>query len=225
MSHELRTPLTAIKGALSLLLNQISSDPAVTQNLLNVAFRNTQVLQNLVNDILDFEMMRQKGLAFVDSDVDLVALCKACIEQLETYAEQYGVTLKLQTSTDANLLWIKADSGRIAQVLFNLVSNAIKYSPREGMVTLTVKEEATKVHVGIQDQGQGFSNSASTKLFQYFSQIDSSDARKKGGTGLGLAISKAIIDHYQGEIGFESEPGKGAYFYFELDRSPHTTIP
>jgi DNA-binding response OmpR family regulator len=111
---------------------------------------------------------------------------------------------------------VQADSDRLAQVLTNLISNACKFSPAGTNVRIAVTRRGARLRVGVSDQGSGVSDDFRERIFQKFSQADASSTRKESGTGLGLSISKAIIERLGGEIGFSSEPGHGATFYFEL---------
>lgn len=216
MSHELRTPLTSIKGGLSLLKNQAVTEPCKMQEIINLAYRNSEVLEKLVNDTLDYEKLRREGLPFIDSPFYMRELVQANIRQVQGYADHHGVQIGYEGSKRQPLL-VNADEIRLSQVIFNLLSNAIKYSPQQGVVQVRVLEKPhQRIHVGFQDSGPGIPTEQRHRLFQLFSQLDSSDSREKGGTGLGLAISKGIIDHYDGLIACDSPPGQGAYFYFEL---------
>ena len=116
---------------------------------------------------------------------------------------------------------VSVDENRILQVLSNLISNAVKYSPKTGIVQIKTQCENNKVRLIVSDQGRGVPEEFQERIFMRFSQADSSDTREKGGTGLGLAISKEIIDRHGGVIGFESKPEQGASFYIELDTLKH----
>ncbi|MCQ3971338.1 sensor histidine kinase, partial [Klebsiella pneumoniae] len=120
------------------------------------------------------------------------------------YASKHGVTLELLPAPDVQLM---ADDDRLQQVLANLISNAVKFSPQGGTVTLGSERRDDWVRISVRDQGPGIAAEFHTRIFQKFSQADSSDSRQKEGTGLGLAISKELIEHMHGRIDFDSEPG------------------
>lgn len=111
---------------------------------------------------------------------------------------------------------IYVDAHRILQVFANLISNAVKYSPQDDVVTVNLKLNNERLHVSIEDNGEGIPEEFHSKIFARFSQVDSSDSRKKGGTGLGLTITKAIVEQHEGTLDFESHPGQGSKFYFEI---------
>ncbi|MBQ0723875.1 MAG: hypothetical protein KBT50_00985 [Cycloclasticus sp.] len=137
------------------------------------------------------------------------------------YAQQYGVHVEFEKNSAARLT-LSADKNRLNQVLLNLISNAIKYSPTEGRVLITAERNGPMVRVSVSDQGEGVPVNFQSQIFSHFSQADASNTREKGGTGLGLAISKEIIERQGGVIGFSSPEGAGATFYFEL---PLPTLP
>ena len=216
MSHELRTPLTSIKGAIGLLASgKIVDMPEKALNMLRIAGDNSERLSGLINDILDIEKMLAGKMQFEKNTIVIDDLIRNAVAANQGYAEIYGITFAVETNSCASLT-ITADEHRLMQVLSNLISNAIKYSPKNGTVRLSAKCTEGKVRINVIDNGKGIAVEFKEQIFNYFSQADSSDSREKGGTGLGLAISKEIIDRHEGEIGFISKPGEGATFYFEL---------
>jgi signal transduction histidine kinase len=147
----------------------------------------------------------------------LLPILQSSIESVSTYARQDQVEFVLSGCTDQEFVFV--DSSRLQQVVTNFLSNAAKFSPAESKVQIVVNRIGNKLRVNVIDNGPGISTEFRSRIFQKFSQADSSDTRQKGGTGLGLAISKEIIEHMNGTIGFESEAGKGTCFYFELPAS------
>jgi signal transduction histidine kinase len=133
-------------------------------------------------------------------------------QAVRSFAEQNGIRLEIQpTST-----MVYADGDRLVQVLVNLISNAVKFSPKGAPVTIAVQEIPNWVEVKVIDHGRGIPAKYKGLLFQRFQQVDASDSKKKGGTGLGLAICKGIIEAHNGNIGVESEEGKGSVFWFRI---------
>jgi signal transduction histidine kinase len=129
--------------------------------------------------------------------------------------EAFGRQLETEAGEALDIV-VEGDHGRLMQVLANLISNAAKYSPENGCITLGAEPRENTVRVWVKDEGPGIPESFRKQIFQKFSQADSSDTRMKGGTGLGLSIAKAIIDHHKGNIDFKSVAGEGTTFYFEL---------
>jgi PAS domain S-box-containing protein len=215
VSHELRTPLTSIRGSLGLIAgNAMGELPERARQLVDIAYRNTDRLTALINDILDIEKIESGGLAFEQERLELRTLIEHAVENNQSYAAARHVRLHLEPSTmEANVI---GDAGRILQVMANLLSNAMKFSPSGAQVDIRLAPAGESVRVSVQDHGAGLEENFRSRVFQKFSQADSSDTRAKGGTGLGLAISKAIIERLGGRIGYDSIPGAGATFYFEL---------
>lgn len=214
VSHELRTPITAIKGSMQLLLNKVCGElPEKALNMLDIANKNAEKLHRLVNDLLDMEKLDAGQLELNTAPLDLAAECEKAVLLNQPYADTFKVQIKQLTRFSCQ---VNADANRLQQVLSNLLSNAIKYSEPASEVTLDYAVEGDTVRVNITDKGPGVPLHFQPKLFQRFAQADSGNTRQCHGTGLGLAICKAIIESMGGRIGFESEPGKGSVFYFEL---------
>lgn len=214
VSHELRTPLTAISGALGLLVNGQAGDlPEQSARMIQIAHNNAQRLIHLVNDLLDMEKLVAGKMHFDFQTHMLRPLIQQSIEANAAFAQQYSVTYHLLPGSDVK---VSVDQQRLLQVFANYLSNAAKFSPLNDEVTISVEHHFGRVRVTVTDKGPGVPENFRSRLFQKFSQADSSDSRQKGGTGLGLAICKEIIERMGGNVGVESVPGKGASFYFDL---------
>jgi len=215
VSHELRTPLTSIRGSLGLLQSGVMGVfPDKAGKLLTIANNNCERLLFLINDILDMEKIEAGKMNYDMKVVLLNELISRCVEDNNIYAEKYEVSIHLVLPS--NPVHVIVDPDRLNQVLTNLISNACKFSPPGGQVTVNMSTENEIVRVSVTDTGAGVSYEFQSRLFQKFSQADSSDTRVKGGTGLGLHISKSIIETFGGKIACISKPGEGAQFYFEL---------
>ena len=215
VSHELRTPLTSIRGSLGLLMGGVAGELATeAQELVSIAYKNSERLILLINDILDIEKIESGKMSFALKPVELVPLVEQAIAANRAYAEQFNVTLTL-TQALPNVQ-VNVDSQRFIQVLTNLLSNAAKFSPPAETVSVSITQHAEMVRVSVQDRGVGIPEEFRDRIFQKFAQADSSDARQKGGTGLGLSIAKAIVERLNGRIGFETELNVGTTFYCEL---------
>ena len=216
VSHELRTPLTSIHGALGLIAGGAAGElPAQAKSLVDIACKNSERLILLVNDILDMEKIVSGKMAFSMSPVDLVSLVQNAMEASRAYGEQVNVRFMLADPFPSSCV-VSADPDRLMQVMANFLSNAAKFSPPGEVVSISVSGNGEKARVAVTDHGPGIPEAFRDKIFQKFSQADSSDSRQKGGTGLGLSISKALVERMGGKIGYETEAGKGATFFFEF---------
>lgn len=215
VSHELRTPLTSIKGSLGMVNSGALGElPEKASRMVTLAHNNTERLILLVNDLLDVEKIQAGKIDLKIDRVNLTQLVKESIEANQAYANNLKVEVVLLGSPED--CFVEADSSRLMQVMANLISNAAKYSPQGAQVEIRIEKEDEYVKVSVVDYGQGIPKEYHGKMFQKFSQVDSSDSRKKGGTGLGLNITKAIVEHHGGQISFESELNQGSTFFFVL---------
>lgn len=213
VSHELRTPLTSIRGSLTLLsVGAMGKLPEQAQKVVGIAERNTIRLIGLINDILDIEKLEAGKLDMVFDNTPMNDIMERSEQSVSAFAANNGVKLEFMPS-DAI---VYADGDRIVQVVVNLLSNAIKFSPRDATVTVVTENAAGFVQIRVIDRGRGIPEKFKKLLFQRFQQVEASDAKKKGGTGLGLAICKGIIEQHGGQIGVESEEGKGSTFWFRI---------
>jgi PAS domain S-box-containing protein len=215
VSHELRTPLTSIRGSLGILAGGVAGPLSdKVRGFIEIAKDNCERLIRLINDILDMEKIESGKMTFQLEVLDLMELIEQAVGANEGFAAQHGVRLRIVSSRPGTK--VRADSDRLAQVLTNLISNACKFSPPQSGVDIAVSAQGERVRVGVIDHGPGISEKFRSRIFQKFSQEDSSNMRQKGGTGLGLSISRAIVEGLGGEIGFDTEAGKGSTFYFYL---------
>lgn len=213
VSHDLRTPLTSIQGFLTLLstgmygdLNKNGSDN------LSIADANISRLIALINDLLDIEKMESGKLKMEMRDVEINDVFERSVGAVIGFADQQQIKL---VSQDADLI-AYADRDRLVQVVVNLISNAIKFSPKGGTVRLEAVKHDDYAEVRVIDQGRGVPADYRDVIFERFQQVKTTDATKKGGSGLGLAICKAIIEGHDGKIGVDSEEGKGSTFWFRI---------
>ncbi len=218
VSHELRTPLTSIQGALGILDGEIKATlPEPIKPLVKIALNNSQRLIALINDILDLQKIESGKMDFHPQVTNLSELIQHNIEVNRPYAMQFKVEMQFENLTQSSPL-IVVDPNRIAQVLTNLISNAVKFSEAGQAIYIRLKEKGHKLRVEIEDKGPGIPYEFQERLFKKFAQANSSDSRQKGGTGLGLSICKLIIEKSGGVLGYNTEIGKGTTFYFEFSK-------
>lgn len=212
VAHELKTPLVPMVGYLQ-LIDKNKLDPEDRENL-EIAIRNTKRLQLLVSDILDIAKLESKVMKFNMENIQLTNIIQDTVANAMAFAKEKK--LYIRTYVPKELPIVYGDPNRIAQVLTNLLNNAIKFTDKGG-VTINARREGNFVMVEVVDTGIGIAKKDISKLFKKFSQLDSSGSRKYGGTGLGLAISKEIIKAHKGKI-WASSPGhgKGSTFAFIL---------
>ncbi|WP_217532989.1 ATP-binding protein [Vibrio metschnikovii] len=215
VSHELRTPLTSIKGSLNLLAGgAVGSISDKAQALLVTAERNAQRLTTLINDLLDMEKLVAGKMPMTFLKQPLGPLLDETIDSLSSYAQQHNVVLQCSGSWPA--VQVNVDGQRLIQALSNLLSNAIKFSPQGEAITIKVQQQDTNIHILVRDRGQGVAPEFEDRLFQRFSQADSSDTRKLPGTGLGLAITQEICQQLGGSVMYRQPNGRGAEFIIQL---------
>lgn len=215
VGHELRTPLTSIKGSLALLESRATGELSPkAAAMIGIAHRNSDRLVRLVNDILDLQKIEAGKMQFGFDTVGVRPLLEQAVAANRTYANEHGADIKLRGS--AGGMRVLADSERLMQVLSNLLSNAAKFSPAGGTITIAARRMGDSVRISVADQGPGIPEDFRDHIFQKFVQADSSDTRKLGGTGLGLSIAKAIVESHGGTIGFDSAEGRGTTFFFDL---------
>lgn len=220
VSHELRTPLTSIHATLSLILGGIGGDISEKNTeLLSLAYKNSERLNTLINDLLDVQKLDEGKLTMKLEKVDIMELVQQSIDLNQAFVEKFKCRLLLKSS-QTNAL-VMADRARLLQVLTNLISNAAKFSSPASDIVLTVSRQEDLVRVSVFNQGSGIPEEFQERIFQRFSQADASSTRSHNGSGLGLYISRKIMHDMGGEIEFISKPDKGTTFYISMNAIAH----
>jgi len=219
LSHELRTPLTAIKEASSMLTEGVfSGSPEKQSELFGIINDECERLIRSVSRILDLSRMEAGMADFAFEDADLVSIIRKTVAKLSPIAERKGIHILY--SPDGNIPYVPADPERIGQVIENLIGNSLKFTPKEGKVSIRVEKNGGRnsVEVSVKDTGCGIPKESLEEIFEKFKRVDDRKGTVRG-TGLGLSIAKYIINAHGGNIWAESEPGKGSTFIFSLPLS------
>lgn len=221
VNHELRTPLTSITGSLKLLSGGVAGELAApARSLVDVAERNAGRLLALISGLLDLDKIQQGSVRLHLEDLDARALAVRCVENNAGFAHDEDVELQVDPSPGGGELYpVRGDRVRLLQVLDNLVSNAVKYSPTKGVVTLRVERDAHRVRISVSDTGPGVPESFRERLFERFSQSDLPPRSTKPSSGLGLSIAHALVELHDGALYFEPVLPSGSRFVVELAAS------
>lgn len=218
MSHELRTPLTSIKGSIDLAhAGHLGPLSEKAEQVMGIAKRNCTRLIDLIDEILDIQKIEAGRMPFSMKLFDLPHMLDQSVSANGPFANRLGVRLVFEGGDQPFL--VNGDAQRIEQVLTNMISNAAKFSPEGSTVRVRLETNDTRARVNVIDEGVGLSEEDHERVFDKFSQIDSSDTRKIGGTGLGMNISKQIIQAHDGIIDYAKNEGRGTTFYFELNKA------
>lgn len=217
VSHELRTPLTSIHASLSMLDQGMAGDlPADVASLIRIAAQSCERLMRMVNDLLDIQKIEAGQMEYKRTAQPLAPLLRHVADAMAGHANLTDVRIKLDLPPGSDGVQAEIDHDRMVQVLTNLVSNAIKFTPSGKEVTIGLAQRPGWARLSVTDEGPGIAPAFQPRVFERFAQDDAGDSRQKGGSGLGLNISKAIVEEHGGTIGFETHAGLGTRFTVEL---------
>jgi signal transduction histidine kinase/class 3 adenylate cyclase len=220
VSHELRTPLTLIMNPLK---NELSKTP--NNKNIEVAEKNSKRLFRLVNQLLDFQKASSKKNKLNLAHIDIVQFIKTCAEYFEPTCKAKNIKFMYDIETDQSIS-ILGHVDALEKVIFNYLSNALKYTSKNGTIVLSITTKNKLVRISVKDSGIGITKEDQAKLFQVFSQVDDSTIRDYEGTGLGLALVKELVTEMKGEVGVESKLNFGSTFYaeFPISKSEKTLL-
>ncbi|MEV2468363.1 ATP-binding protein [Paenibacillus larvae] len=221
VSHELKTPVAAVKGFAETLMAGALEDKEMARSFLQIIYDESDRLNRLIGDILELSKIESKRIPLQFSPVDVESIVENSIQMMKAEAEKKHITLE---SCVENELYIEADEDRLRQILINLLSNGISYTPEGGRVSIGVEfvpslddnPDNERMRIRISDTGIGIPEKDLPRIFERFYRVDKARSRSSGGTGLGLSIVKHLTELHHGTISLESEAGKGTTFNIEL---------
>jgi signal transduction histidine kinase len=215
VSHELRTPLTCIKGyAETLLDGALEDDPALARRWLSVMLEEAGRLERLIHDLLDLSMIEAHQVQMHFADVELHSLLEHAAAVLSQHAKAAKVRIEVD-QPEQKRTW-RADEDRLSQVVVNLIDNAIKYSPQNGVVTVKLRYEKDNAIIEVIDRGTGIPEDELPRIFERFYRVEKGSAARFGGRGLGLSIAMHIVEAHGGELQVESKLHHGTKFRVSL---------
>lgn len=216
ISHELRTPLTLIAGPVEYVLEHTPL-PADAHEQLKVVERNTNRMLHLINQILDFRKIQNKKMRMQVQRVDVVAFSRKVMSNFYSLADEHRIDFLFETEKDELYLWVDVD--KFEKILFNLLSNAFKYTPDGKMITVFISEDETQISIGVQDQGIGIAESKRKSIFLRFENLVNNNLfNHSGSTGIGLSLVKEMVDMHKAVITVNSHLGEGSCFKVDFQK-------
>ncbi|KHD86446.1 two-component system histidine kinase PnpS [Heyndrickxia ginsengihumi] len=215
VSHELKTPITSIKGFAETLLDGAIQDEETCQSFLKIIYDESDRLHRLISDILDLSKIEQHRIPLKVHSLDLIQVIHETIATTQERIQAKQLTVLLPTQHE---VMMEADKDRLQQIILNLVTNAIAYTPEKGLIQIEVQERTSDLDLIVRDTGIGISETDLPRIFERFYRVDKARSRQSGGTGLGLAIVKHLVESSQGKIAVQSEEGKGTTFTITLPK-------
>ena len=214
VSHELRTPLTTLRSYLEALTDGAWKDEEIAPHFLEVTQNETERMIRMVSSLLELSRMDSKADTLHRRRVDFTSFFHEIIDRFDMNLKDAEIVLKRDIPNETTYVWI--DKDKMTQVLDNIISNAVKYSPDGGMINFKLEKNRRQIVVSIEDNGIGIAYDKLDKIFDRFYRADKARTREMGGTGLGLAITQEIVEAHYGKIWVDSKEGKGTTIYFSL---------
>lgn len=222
VSHELKTPVTSVKGFAETLLDGAMEDEEALRHFLGIIHKESERLHRLINDILHLSRIEQHSAPLEFQQLNLTEIAYNAADTIKKEVDAKNLQLILPQKQD---VWAEGQKDRVQQMILNLMSNAIAYTPEGGTVTVNITERETAVQISVQDTGIGIAEKDLPRLFERFYRVDKARSRHSGGTGLGLAIVKHLVESHNGKITVESEEGRGSIFTIELPIEQKNPVP
>ncbi|MBD2871558.1 two-component system histidine kinase PnpS [Paenibacillus arenilitoris] len=214
VSHELKTPITAVKGFAETLLGGAVNDPETAKSFLQIIYDESDRLNRLIGDILELSKIESRRVPLVFSPVEVDSFIEKSVKLVESEAARKHIALAVDMEPG---LYVEADEDRLRQIVMNLLSNGINYTPEGGRVSLRVEGIGDDhIRISISDTGIGIPKKDLPRIFERFYRVDKARSRSSGGTGLGLSIVKHLVELHKGTISVTSEVGVGSTFVIEL---------
>ncbi|KAF0824418.1 two-component system histidine kinase PnpS [Cytobacillus firmus] len=216
VSHELKTPITSIKGFSETLLDGAMENKQTLNDFLNIILTESDRLQSLIQELLDLSKIEKQGFSLSIQQVDLAEVLEDVVAIMKGKAAEKEIVLEYKREDKP--VYIEGDVHRLKQVFINIISNAISYTPNQGVVHISLANTGSTVLTEIRDTGIGIEAREIPRIFERFYRVDKARSRNSGGTGLGLAIVKHLVEAHKGTISVKSEVGKGTSFIIELPK-------
>ena len=216
VSHELKTPVTSVKGFAETLLDGAIDDPEAARDFLEIIYKESERLDRLIKDLLYLSQIEHQQLPLQVVKFNLNSVVHNVMEALKNQIENKKQQIDI---VNKGVVWLEGDRDKIEQIIMNLLSNAISYTPEAGKITMKLWEEKEKVYFQISDTGIGISQKDIPRIFERFYRVDKARSRSSGGTGLGLAIVKHLIESHRGMITVDSMEGVGTTFTVTLPKT------
>ena len=217
VSHELRTPLTSIQGFVKALRDGVYESEVDKEEYYTIVLGEVKRLIRLVNDLLDLSQIELGQIKMDLKELDLKPVINNSVRNLIPKIKEKELDIKIDLADELPV--VAADKDRIEQVLINLISNAIDFTPQQGEIKINIQEGVKKIAVTVEDTGPGIPEEDLNSIWNRFHKVDKSRSREKGGTGLGLSIVREIIRQHQGQVWVENKEEKGAKFGFSLNKA------
>lgn len=209
ISHELRTPLTLISSPVTEVLENEPLSPSAREHL-TLVHQNTERMLRLMNQILDFRKIQNKKMKMQVQRLDIVPFVRKVMDNFEAVAEEHRIDFLFQTEKEHLYLWVDAD--KLEKIVFNLLSNAFKYTPNGKMITVFIREDENTVSIGVQDQGIGIAENKKKSLFVRFENLVDKNLFNQASTGIGLSLVKELVEMHKATISVDSHLGEGSCF-------------